>query len=183
MTTLEYNDHNTLLCIINDYESYQSAKVVMDKDNFIRLNDYCLDNNNPWIDFTISRMKHLGLTGNVEAIAKDISEHYRDERIERFKSSIISIDISGRRWFDKRWGNTYNSSQVRVIIYQPYMLNDKRTTFFVPFSYGYGDQYIVNAIDAINERIAGYAVDYYKQRNFINCSVVDVLRKKDLHTC
>ena len=183
MTTLEYNDHNTILCIINDYESYQSSKIVMDRDNFNRLNDYCLDKNNPWIDFTISRMKHLGLTGNVEAIAKDISEHYRDERIERFKSSIISIDIMGRRWFDKKYGNTYNSSRVKVIIYHPYMLNDKRTTLIVPFSYGYGDQYIVNAIDAINERIEGKAVDYYEHRNLISYSVIDVRRKKDLHTC
>ena len=46
------------------------------------------------------------------------------------------IFIEGRRWFDKKWGNTYNT--VRI-----YIDGEEKVT--LPIEYGYGEYYMQRA--------------------------------------
>ena len=48
------------------------------------------------------------------------------------------ITIIGRRWFDKKYGNTYFSSRIYV---------DGGLVKTIPMSYGYGDQYEQVSLD------------------------------------
>jgi hypothetical protein len=97
------------------------------------------------------------------------------------------LTIIGRRWFDRVNGNTYHSVEL-------YGEDGKRLAY-VPFRYGYGDQYRQTAFDeAVKLGLysgeeypeSGGKVDYRKfnfskpegDGNFF--SVSDVARKKDL---
>lgn len=60
------------------------------------------------------------------------------------QNSIKTLDINARSWFDKINGNSYFSGQI-VINYG--LENEKR--FFMPFQYGYGDQYIWEALSTL----------------------------------
>lgn len=50
---------------------------------------------------------------------------------------LKSIDIQAKEWFDRANGNSYYS--VRITINYGYK---NQTELSIPFSYGYGDQYI-----------------------------------------
>lgn len=96
-----------------------------------------------------------------------------------------SISIVGRRWFQRSYGNTYFSADIYVNGVQAGR---------IPFSYGYGDQYLYEAIDWLEEN--GYMPDrehhengsaepgwrYFRDDRGIpfEYSVMDVPRKKDL---
>ena len=95
---------------------------------------------------------------------------------------IKSIAIWGRRWFARLYGNTYHSAYIYV--------NDK-LVHTIPFSYGYGDQYLWNAFDWLeqNQYIKRHrgngsaeAPWRYCERMGIKLTsdVTDVRRKKDL---
>lgn len=51
--------------------------------------------------------------------------------------TIKTIDITAKEWFDKTAGNSYFSARVTINFGMP----DQRT-LFLPFQYGYGEQYI-----------------------------------------
>lgn len=53
------------------------------------------------------------------------------------KTQIQTIDIEAKEWFDKINGNSYYSARV-VINYG----TESERTLFLPFGYGYGDQYV-----------------------------------------
>lgn len=53
-----------------------------------------------------------------------------------------SIVIFGRRWFDRRNGNTYHSATALV---------DGEVKAHIDFAYGYGDQYYYNAFAALEK--------------------------------
>jgi len=88
----------------------------------------------------------------------------------------MSIHISGRRWFNKNEGNTYHS----VTIFA-----DGKQIAYVPYVYGYDDQYLQTAVDKLKE--LGY-IDYNGPFSALNLlglldaswDSVDVARKKDL---
>lgn len=102
----------------------------------------------------------------------------------------IEIEVHGRRWFQKTYGNTYHSVRVFVAVNGKEVLDE-----VVPFVYGYGDQYRKTAWDLIRKRLPNLAEkigrgsrDYYpagkeleSENIFILYSVRDVDRKKDLH--
>lgn len=91
------------------------------------------------------------------------------------KDSFIVIDA--RRWFDKKWGNTYHSVQV----------TDRNTLIGeIPFAYGYGESYLQSAHKILQD--SGYFTKSYddflqymrNNRNKFYVTVADVQRKKDL---
>lgn len=56
-----------------------------------------------------------------------------------------TITISATTWFDRVNGNTYHSAQVHVTL-----SDDTFSTIYVPFQYGYGEQYVDSAADSLD---------------------------------
>jgi hypothetical protein len=98
------------------------------------------------------------------------------------------ITIAARRWFDRRYGNTYHSVSVWV---------DGEHIGRVDMAYGYGEQYLQSAHDLLMAKgfypktgvmlASGFQADYSgflddmrenRNRFVVTCS--DVARKKDL---
>lgn len=97
---------------------------------------------------------------------------------------MTSLTVIGRRWFQRTYGNTYNTAQVIV---------DGETVVKTPRQYGYGDHYLDLAADALEdlglmpnrERYShGGAESLWRwaERNGIKftSSAIDVPREKDL---
>lgn len=90
-----------------------------------------------------------------------------------------SIVIIGKRWFDKRRGSTYHSATC--------LANGKEVAY-VPFAYGYGDQYIYTGANELAK--LGYLADFTTDTVFwrycddlgivLHCTSADVATKKDL---
>lgn len=100
------------------------------------------------------------------------------------------IVVLGRRWFDKKNGNTYNT--VHLIVHGEQDGKRYTTEKHLGFEYGYGDHYVDRAADCLVE--TGY-VDLKRYTNgareplWSYCadlgiklvrSVVDVAKKGDL---
>lgn len=60
---------------------------------------------------------------------------------------VKAIDIRGKEWRDKTYGNSYHS--VRVVI-NPGLSNCE--VLHVPFNYGYGDSYRYSGLRALQAR-------------------------------
>ena len=54
-----------------------------------------------------------------------------------------AIFIKGRRWFDRINGNTYHSVTIEFA--------NGRESIYVPMTYGYEDQYLSTAIEALKK--------------------------------
>ena len=54
-----------------------------------------------------------------------------------------NIRIEGRKWFDKRYGNTYFSAVAYV---------DGEEVAKIPYAYGYGDQYVQEMSDILEQK-------------------------------
>ena len=96
-----------------------------------------------------------------------------------------SILIVGRRWFQRTYGNTYNTATIYV---------DGQCVHKTPKQYGYGDMFEQLAVDWLEDN--GYMPDrqhhkngsrepgwaYFRDRHGIsfNREVIDVSREKDL---
>jgi hypothetical protein len=88
----------------------------------------------------------------------------------------MKLHIEGRRWFQRTYGNTYHS--VRIYL-------DDQLAAYLPFEYGYGDQFLQTALDWLkaNGKVpadAKYGTLYLRETLGGTYSVVDVERKKDL---
>lgn len=88
----------------------------------------------------------------------------------------MSLHISGRRWFQRGPGNTYHS----VRIYQ-----DGKELAYLPFQYGYGDQFLQTALDWLKAMghvpaDAEYGTRYLREVLGGTYDVADVARKRDL---
>jgi hypothetical protein len=90
------------------------------------------------------------------------------------------IQIIGKRWFQSTCGNTYHS--VTILI-------DNKEVAYMPFQYGYGDQYLQTARTWLEENkvIKKYdrtpfwqVKDKLKNSKMFIVNVTDVNRKKDL---
>ena len=96
------------------------------------------------------------------------------------------VHITGKRWFDRKNGNTYFSCLIWV--------NSERV-HHIDYEYGYGNQYLDFATDWLEENEHMPGREYYpggggesifssarrNPKNFkVACSVADVGRKKDL---
>ena len=65
------------------------------------------------------------------------------------KAKVKTIDIQAKEWFDKVHGNSYFSARVTVNFG-----TKTEKTIFIPWDYGYGDQYKYTAFQKLAE--AGY---------------------------
>jgi hypothetical protein len=88
----------------------------------------------------------------------------------------MSLHIEGRRWFQRGPGNTYHS--VRIF-------KDGQQIAFLPYQYGYGDQFLQTALDWLkaNKHVpenAQYGTLYLRETLGGTYSVIDVTRKSDL---
>lgn len=101
-----------------------------------------------------------------------------------YKQLPERIEVHGRRWFQKTYGNTYYSCAIEV---------DDVVVHRIDFAYGYGEQYLHDAANWLDKN--GYLPDikhydyggteslwsYCRDRGIIfKTSVSDVHRKKDL---
>ena len=57
---------------------------------------------------------------------------------------IKTIDIQGKLWFDRTYGNSYHAARVTV----NFGMKDEKT-YYAPFRYGYGDQYAYSGLNAL----------------------------------
>lgn len=96
-----------------------------------------------------------------------------------------SVEIRGRRWFQRTYGNTYHTAHAYI---------DGQHVLSVPRQYGYGDQYCDNAMGALEraglipprERYpnGGHEATWqWRDRHGVNldASVQDVPRQRDLN--
>ena len=96
----------------------------------------------------------------------------------------MSYHIEGRRWFQKTYGNTYHS--VRIF-------KDDKQVAYIPFIYGYGEQFLQTAFDWLaqnghlelletyeNGARKYYGTQYLREVLKSSYSVIDVDRKKEL---
>lgn len=97
-----------------------------------------------------------------------------------------NIHISGRRWFQRTYGNTYFSARAWI---------DGEPAALIDFAYGYGDHYKDEMLTALecNDKIPPRLEDQhgrkeawweYSDRTGIKIitDVSDVTRQKDLHS-
>lgn len=85
-----------------------------------------------------------------------------------------TLHIESRRWFQRTYGNTYHS--VRIFV------GDRE--HYIPFSYGYGEQWLQTALDWLaSEGLAEkgqYGTRYLREELGGTYSCIDVTRKRDL---
>lgn len=96
------------------------------------------------------------------------------------EKTIVAIEISGRRWFQRTYGNTYNSFFVRVRF-----SDGTEWTASGGRAYGYGSCYAERATQAMRDAgIIGENVRLWelrdKHRVFVVNNVSDVKRERDL---
>lgn len=77
--------------------------------------------------------------------------------------------ITGRRWFDRRYGNTYHAVTV--------FFSDG-TSKASEIRYGYGDHYLQTAAEMLGIEYRGTAD--LRENHGITWGVADVARKRDL---
>ena len=91
-----------------------------------------------------------------------------------------TLNIQGRRWFQKTYGNTYHSSRIYV---------DGKSIGGVSFAYGYGNHYLTTAEELLQvgghiptDKCNTQALWSWCEENGVHLeySVVDVDRKRDL---
>lgn len=86
------------------------------------------------------------------------------------------ISVEGRRWFQKTYGNTYHSVRIYV---------DGKEVAYLPFQYGYGDQFLQTALDWLKANgyapaDAEYGTRYLREVLNGSYTVIDVDRRRDL---
>jgi hypothetical protein len=101
------------------------------------------------------------------------------------------ITVSGKRWFDKTYGNTYHSVDVTVEDFKTKIVE----SFYAPLTYGYDDQYRETASKLLEKHTdilkgiedAKYGLNYWKVLESLQAKgivvkffVQDVTRKRDL---
>ena len=57
---------------------------------------------------------------------------------------LKTIDIQAKEWRDKKYGNSYWSSEITLNFGE-----SNEETYNIPFSYGYGEQYLQNSLELI----------------------------------
>lgn len=91
-----------------------------------------------------------------------VAQHDRSEWLDMLRSSP-SVTISGRRWFQRSYGNTYHTA--RILVGCSFAIQ-------LPKEYGYGDYWAQRCREFLRD--AGYVGE------IVNCGASDVLRERDL---
>ena len=104
-----------------------------------------------------------------------VSENDREYKVSSMKDKdykkIDSLQIIGKRWFQKSYGNTYHS--VKVYVNNEILIKE--------ICYGYGNQYLQTALELLKQ--AGYNINTFSDLRSIEGfteNATDVKRKKDL---
>lgn len=92
-----------------------------------------------------------------------------------------TLHISGKRWFQKTYGNTYFSAKAWI---------DGELVAEIPYAYGYGDHYVQEMLEHLIERglilantstAPGYAQRAFESLGVkFTTDVADVARERDL---
>ncbi len=98
----------------------------------------------------------------------------------RKNSSLKTVNITGKKWFDRINGNTYNSA---VVVVNHGLKSE--FSFSMPFTYGYGDYYIQRSIEHLVEIGAVESYDLFHRMQLdkkvsviTNC--IDNCKKSDV---
>lgn len=94
---------------------------------------------------------YYGDLGYVIGEAKAAAEHLNEKHQSvgpKFRGKVRTVDVNALRWWDKVNGNTYFASAVTINYGLP-----NETRLYMPFQYGYGDQYEYEAAAVL--RLAG----------------------------
>ena len=91
-----------------------------------------------------------------------VAQHDRSEWLDMLRSSP-SVTISGRRWFQRSYGNTYHTA--RILVGCSFAIQ-------LPKEYGYGDYWAQRCREFLQG--VGYVGE------IVNCGASDVLRERDL---
>jgi hypothetical protein len=103
----------------------------------------------------------------------------------RTNQPFNSISIVGRRWFQKSYGNTYNTVEIEIFT------DAGVFEILLPMEYGYGDYYMQRAWAALSadgwlnitrNSNGSYNTPNWSERENLNIhnKVIDVNRKRDL---
>jgi len=91
------------------------------------------------------------------------------------KKNIANLQIHGKRWFQKSFGNTYHSVTISV----------NNETLYAGMTYGYDNHYLHTAMETLVD--AGYDVPseynnfiHFLRDNGFSYFAEDVKRQKDL---
>lgn len=79
-------------------------------------------------------------TSKTESLFETLAEITKPVDAPILQSKVKTLDIQAKEWFDKVNGNSYFSAQVTI----NFGMADEKT-IFVPFQYGYGDQYLTQS--------------------------------------
>lgn len=90
-----------------------------------------------------------------------VAQHDRSEWLDVLRSSS-SVTLTGRRWFQRSYGNTYNTARIRCDGF----------AFSLPKEYGYGDYWAQRCREFLQG--VGY------KGEIVHGGVSDVLRERDL---
>lgn len=86
----------------------------------------------------------------------------------------MSLHISGRRWFQRSYGNTYHTVTIT---------RDGEVVARLGPTYGYGDGYLQTAVDWLKANgypDAEYGTRYLREELHASYDVADVARERDL---
>jgi len=90
---------------------------------------------------------------------------------------LKSIDVQAKEWFDKSGGNSYFSAKIHVT-----HEGGLTGTIEVPFQYGYEEQYVHTALEALKE--SGYIPATYDGALWRYCRENDIeLTTRKLENC
>ena len=97
-------------------------------------------------------------------------------------SKDIQIEITGKRWFQASYGNTYHA--VEVVVYNEN--NNRIIDTIIPEQYGYGDQYIYTALVYLKEHgVIPKSLDSImelRKRYTLSCRAYDVKTKREMNS-
>jgi hypothetical protein len=87
--------------------------------------------------------------------------------------------ITAKRWFQRTYGNTYHSVLIERVSGEGKAYKREKIGY-IPFAYGYDQQYLQTAADILNVDFNTLNKDIRNnpEKYVINC--IDVNRKKDL---
>ena len=91
-------------------------------------------------------------------------------------SEVIAINITGREWFDKIYGNSYNDFTIELALKNGAQVQ----AIYGVFAYGYGDYYMQRARCAL--KLLGlfcHEIPFFNHK-VTNCKKRDLLTEKDL---
>jgi hypothetical protein len=98
---------------------------------------------------------------DVKECCGQVAQHDRNGWLDELRSSP-RVTISGRRWFQRTYGNTYCTARIQC----------DRFAINLPKEYGYGDYWA--------QRCREFLRDNGFTGEIVNCGASDVLRERDL---